>query len=526
MHFPPTAPSKTVVLPLGFLFGATHTRGPEPRTSSSPSAARRTLAKGAAAIASARSRYCTLHGVTTKGGKMDRKPGIRQVLIEHKDVESAAQCVQAVQAALARVGIEAPRPTRKKILVLVNPYGGIGEAVKVYKSIVAPMFRIAGCDIELIETNAPLHATKIAQTLEINQYSAAVTVSGDGVFHEVLNGLLTRPDWDEARKLPLGFIPAGSSNAMARNLNVMFPELATLAVIKARNVPMDVFSVTQNGSVTYSHLQVMWTFLADLDIESDRYRWIGRERFTVAALIRLIWLRTYRGTIYYLPAEGLGSDEYMQGANDSGRDHLISKREGFHAPLSADATRASLTSATSNTQLIPGSPSPARLSGPTETPHHGPPRLHTAPDSPPYTSWPALVDSPFSFFIATNLPWISADFLTSPSTRLNDGSLHLIWAERISRWQCLQPVLDQGTGAYLKFPYIRSERVRAFVLDPKGWTYGEKPRAAKPGQKQGILDVSGEEIPYGPIKVEVHPGVVNVIAPEWLDEDEWTTMAM
>jgi sphingosine kinase len=36
-----------------------------------------------------------------------------------------------------------------------------------------------------------------------------VTISGDGLFHEVVNGLLTRKDWAEARKTPVGIIPAG-----------------------------------------------------------------------------------------------------------------------------------------------------------------------------------------------------------------------------------------------------------------------------------------------------------------------------
>jgi hypothetical protein len=34
-----------------------------------------------------------------------------------------------------------------------------------------------------------------------------VTVSGDGLFYEVLNGIMSRPDWENVIKIPLGIIP-------------------------------------------------------------------------------------------------------------------------------------------------------------------------------------------------------------------------------------------------------------------------------------------------------------------------------
>jgi len=38
---------------------------------------------------------------------------------------------------------------------------------------------------------------------------AIICVSGDGIVHEVLNGLLKRDDWKDASKIPVGVIPAG-----------------------------------------------------------------------------------------------------------------------------------------------------------------------------------------------------------------------------------------------------------------------------------------------------------------------------
>ena len=42
----------------------------------------------------------------------------------------------------------------------------------------------------------------------MNDYDAIVTVSGDGVIHEIVNGLLSRDDALEI-DIPIGTIPAG-----------------------------------------------------------------------------------------------------------------------------------------------------------------------------------------------------------------------------------------------------------------------------------------------------------------------------
>ncbi|RKO90038.1 ATP-NAD kinase-like domain-containing protein, partial [Blyttiomyces helicus] len=356
----------------------------------------------------------------------------------------------------------------RKILVLINPFGGTGQAVKIFNTIAAPMFRLAGVETEVIHTKYREHATEIGRALDVSEYSAAITVSGDGVLHELINGLASRPDWQESCKLPVGIIGGGSANAMGKNLDTLFPELATLSIIKGETRPMDVFSVTQNGTVTYSHLAILWALLGDLDIESDEYRWFGAERFTLAAIIRLIRLRTYRAKLYLLPSAETSTQSRAETIDIAPDRPLLSHREGYR--------------------------------------NHGPPRIHTGPDS-DYTDW-RVIDSTFTFFVATNLPYISSEFLTAPQSRLNDGGMDVVWSETMNTMDGFRTVLDQGSGKYRQFPFLRSERCKAFVLEPEGW--------------RGILDVSGEEVPYAPIKVEVHPALVSVIAPRWLDEDRMT----
>ena len=61
-----------------------------------------------------------------------------------------------------------------------------------------------------IDTTHRYHAKEVARDLNIRQYDAIVSISGDGVLHEVVNGLMERPDAVVAHKVPLGAIPAGN----------------------------------------------------------------------------------------------------------------------------------------------------------------------------------------------------------------------------------------------------------------------------------------------------------------------------
>lgn len=57
-------------------------------------------------------------------------------------------------------------------------------------------------------TERPNHAKEIANKLDLKTYDAIVSASGDGIIHEIVNGLLTRPDALDI-DIPIGAIPAG-----------------------------------------------------------------------------------------------------------------------------------------------------------------------------------------------------------------------------------------------------------------------------------------------------------------------------
>lgn len=208
---------------------------------------------------------------------------------------------------------------RQPVLILINPVGGTRKAPSHYRNTILPMLRSAGLQHEMkgaclprpsflalllrfflpllspsalnsshypfiwtrslqtTETERAGHATEIGRNVETGKYSAIVTVSGDGLLHELLQGLMDRPDWAEAIQTPVSIIPGGSGNGLMRSLFVEGQMAGTFNVIKGFVHEFDLMSISNfdRELVCYSHLAVFWAILADADIESERYRWAG-----------------------------------------------------------------------------------------------------------------------------------------------------------------------------------------------------------------------------------------------------------
>lgn len=89
-------------------------------------------------------------------------------------------------------------------------------------------------------------AVDIAERIDIEAFDVVAAYSGDGLPHEVFNGLGKRPDTKKAlSKLAVVNIPRGSGNAMSWNLNrTDSTSLGTLVIIKGIPTPLDLVSIT------------------------------------------------------------------------------------------------------------------------------------------------------------------------------------------------------------------------------------------------------------------------------------------
>lgn len=127
-------------------------------------------------------------------------------------------------------------------LVIVNPVAGRGRARRVVGHARADLG-----DAEVVETDEPGHATRLASGAASAGHLRVVAVGGDGTVLEVVNGLLASPG------PALGVVPAGNGNDLARSLGLpVRPELAMPLAIAGDLRVVDLGRATAgDGSVVH-----------------------------------------------------------------------------------------------------------------------------------------------------------------------------------------------------------------------------------------------------------------------------------
>ena len=123
--------------------------------------------------------------------------------------------------------------TTGRMLLIVNPTARHGETAPLVPAI-ERLLQSVGHDVVLTERAG--HAAEIAASAQ--GYDTLVAVGGDGTVHEVLNGIMRRP---EADRPTLGLIPTGSGNDTRRTLGIPTDITdATMALISGERRRFDV----------------------------------------------------------------------------------------------------------------------------------------------------------------------------------------------------------------------------------------------------------------------------------------------
>ena len=206
-------------------------------------------------------------------------------------VESSPEAF--VSALLDRAYGQALR--RKRVYVLVNPSAGPGKGAQQWDEEVRPVFEAARMPMEFKILSRGGEATELAEKVDIDRYDAIVACSGDGTPHEIFNGLGMRPDARTAlAKIAVCQIPCGSGNAMACNLcDSNRPAVAALAVVKGLVTPMDLMSITHGDARILSFLSQSVGIIADSDLGTEDWRWMGSTRFELGVALRLFLKKCY-----------------------------------------------------------------------------------------------------------------------------------------------------------------------------------------------------------------------------------------
>lgn len=144
-----------------------------------------------------------------------------------------------------------------------------------------------------------------------------VCVGGDGIVHEVVNGLLekshgnvgidlvdgTLPDNFTALPLSvrLGIIPAGSTEVVvfsAQGIND--PVTSAIHIILGHTIPLDICSLWNDNKHIRFTFSLAYGFLGDVLKTSERNRWMGPKRYKWGAARRLWKMKSYDVEVSYL----------------------------------------------------------------------------------------------------------------------------------------------------------------------------------------------------------------------------------
>ncbi|XP_030769964.1 ceramide kinase isoform X3 [Rhinopithecus roxellana] len=164
------------------------------------------------------------------------------------------------------------------------------------------------------------HANQAKETLyeiNIDKYDGIVCVGGDGMFSEVLHGLIGRTqrsagvDQNHPRavlvpsSLRIGIIPAGSTDCVCYStVGTSDAETSALHIVVGDSLAMDVSSVHHNSTLLrYSVSLLGYGFYGDIIKDSEKKRWLGLARYDFSGLKTFLSHHCYEGTVSFLPAQ-------------------------------------------------------------------------------------------------------------------------------------------------------------------------------------------------------------------------------
>ncbi|KAJ8955775.1 hypothetical protein NQ317_018948 [Molorchus minor] len=395
----------------------------------------------------------------------------------------------------------------KRLLILCNPKSGAGKGKQIFQQKVVPILQEA-------EISYDLHMTKHAN------FARGILEWHCGV----INGIFERWDWKEAIKsVPIGVIPGGSGNGLARSIAhhcsepyLPSPTLpSALAAVRNNFAPMDLVRVETTPQIMFSFLSVGWGLLSDIDIESERLRMLGGQRFTVWSVARLIGLRSYGGKLWYLPTDvplTIPKEHFSYQSNPGSNLDLPAEvhletqtgRERVDSWYSANSRKSMYFSATgssyqSTTDSLIGDSSHGR-----DRPVvHGPASQIPCLTAPLPTSW-KCISGRFVMVHASYQSHLGEDCLFAPEARLNDGKIWLLIVRAgATRSQLLHFLLGLSTGAHASTQTeapIELIPVNAFRIEPDM-------------TESGYMTVDGEHVQYGCIQAEIFPELGRVMVP-------------
>lgn len=191
-----------------------------------------------------------------------------------------------------------------KILLVYNPQAGSKHAKKLLPRVEDALIQHK-IDFDLLMTDYPEHATQLVKDADFNQYDGLVAAGGDGTLFEVINGYFQNPS---KKRIPLGILPVGTGNAVARDLNLEASDWQrAIDIIASQQLrKVDVGQFTSHGQV-YHFLNILGLgFVSDVTAFAAKRKWMGNIVYTLGVFYEMLRLKA---TPVRIELDGKSMDE-------------------------------------------------------------------------------------------------------------------------------------------------------------------------------------------------------------------------
>jgi sphingosine kinase len=354
----------------------------------------------------------------------------------------------------------------KRVCVVVNPIGGAGHGKRVFQRVLKPMLTNAGLVVDLIETEYRGHAHRILAEVDLTKYSAVLSVSGDGMLHEMANGLWERYG-SFADLPPLAPIPAGTGNGLCASFGARDPVAATQMFLRGKTKGLDMMTVTSleegkqarsDSSRKLAVMSVHWGLTADYDTLTEMsFRKIGNMRFLVTNVI-VPWLliyraKSYKGRMSFVPLRNEQTDE---------RGNHNKRYDGINHDKEQQLQRR-------------------RREGDEDTEEEG----------------VVVIEDTFFTVVAATVPWLAHDACLAPKAELTDGYIDLMVVRGKNRGVIdeIRAFMSLESGTLLDLPFVEYFKTKKIFMEPLD------------DSDCGFYSIDGELVKAHPITIEAQPGM-------------------
>ncbi len=216
----------------------------------------------------------------------------------------------------------------KKVLFVYNPRAG---KAKIHNKLcdIIDIFAKAGYEITVYPTQQEGDAVRAVREKE-PRYDLLVCSGGDGTLDEAVNGMIKCP-----KQIPIGYIPAGSTNDFAMSLGLPKDMCrAAETIVAGREYPCDIGTFNEECFVYIA----AFGLFTDVSYETSQEikNVLGHMAYLLEGVKRISSIKSYKLKVCYREsskkAEGgieEGEDKETASADDSGLPAGIAGEEGM-----------------------------------------------------------------------------------------------------------------------------------------------------------------------------------------------------